>query len=69
MFSHEKINTNLDFTKNDSVKDKIFILQHKDAIQIKESGEFSNILDVDKQISEKIKQYNTLATTDFTSGC
>ena len=69
LFSHEKINTDLYFTKNISAKDKIFTLKHYDAIQIKEEHSFSSILDVDRQISEKIKQYNTLASTDFSSDC
>lgn len=69
LFSHEKINTDLYFTKNISDKDKIFSLKHHDAIQIKEKNSFSSILDVDKQISEKIKQYNTLASTNFSSDC
>lgn len=69
LFSHEKVNTNLYFTKNNHIKDKIFTLKHYDAIQIKEENSFSSILDVDRQISKKIKQYNTLATTDFVSSC
>ena len=48
---------------------RISTLKHYDAIQIKEEHSFSSILDVDRQISEKIKQYNTLASTDFSSDC